>query len=85
MSRKVDRTGLVSGYLTAIERDKEDSTKWLCRCVCGNIKSVDGSKLLRGNPKSCGCKTNEMKGRPNTSAAKVEPVLPLHSLYTIWR
>ena len=28
---------------------------WLCRCACGNIVSVSGSRLRRGTSVSCGC------------------------------
>lgn len=29
--------------------------RWLCRCDCGNIVSVNGTSLKNGNSKSCGC------------------------------
>jgi hypothetical protein len=31
------------------------SRVWLCRCVCGNLTSVQSRYLNSGNTKSCGC------------------------------
>ena len=28
---------------------------WLCRCRCGNVVVVKGTKLRSGNTRSCGC------------------------------
>jgi hypothetical protein len=28
---------------------------WWCKCECGNIKSIRGSRIACGNTKSCGC------------------------------
>lgn len=30
--------------------------KWLCKCSCGNIRSIHGYELRTGKAKSCGCK-----------------------------
>jgi hypothetical protein len=35
-------------------------TYWNCLCDCGNIKSVNGSKLRSGDIKSCGCLAKEI-------------------------
>ena len=47
------------GKLTVIERDlsphKGKEAWWICKCECGNVKSVRGSDLRRGRTKSCGC------------------------------
>lgn len=34
---------------------KATSHWWLCRCVCGVERSVNGCELKRGKTKSCGC------------------------------
>ena len=54
-----DLTNRVFDRLTVIERDlsrnKGYMTYWLCRCECGNVVSVQASKLKSGHTKSCGC------------------------------
>ncbi|VVB52045.1 Uncharacterised protein [uncultured archaeon] len=43
-------------------------SKWLCRCVCGNEKSVLGIDLKAGKTQSCGClfkETTKQKGLAN--------------------
>lgn len=61
MGRLIDETGNTYGYLTVIERAKENSkdVKWLCKCKCGNEVIVRGSSLRNGNTKSCGCLQKE--------------------------
>lgn len=59
LKKKVkDLTGQRFGRLTVIERDMTDTSnrsKWICRCDCGNIKSVYRAQLVTGNTISCGC------------------------------
>lgn len=51
----VDITGKVFGKWTVLERDSKDHKKWICKCECGTIKSVDGYSLRTGQTQSCGC------------------------------
>lgn len=53
--KKVDRTGLRYGRLTALEARPGRPIKWLCRCDCGATKLVAGNHLVTGNTVSCGC------------------------------
>ena len=61
--RKIkDLTGQRFGKLIVIERaeDKIEPSgrhriMWLCKCECGNIKSVQTNSLQRGFTKTCGC------------------------------
>ena len=70
MSNLIDLTGQKFGKWTVLERDlekqrqlKTNGSYWKCQCECGNIKSVQSSKLRRGESKSCGqCQHN---GMPN--------------------
>lgn len=58
MSKLIDLTGQRFGKLIVIEKafkDKRGQWSWLCKCDCGNIKSVLGANLRRDNTKSCGC------------------------------
>lgn len=70
MSGKViDRTGMVFGDLTIIEKSKEERTAtnktlnvyWKCLCRCGVICEYRYSVLSRGTVKSCGCQGEDYK------------------------
>lgn len=52
-----DITGKKFGRLTVIRPDTESSRRyrWVCRCDCGNIKSIEGTKIRTGHTQSCGC------------------------------
>ena len=45
--------------LTVLERisnfEGRKRTYYKCKCVCGTITYIEGSKLLNGHTKSCGC------------------------------
>ena len=53
MSKRIDLTGQRFGYWTVLEYDKE--SKWICKCDCGTIKSVNTVSLRKGTSTSCGC------------------------------
>lgn len=63
MSTFKDLTGQTFGRLTVIERvdnyvsasGKYSEARWKCRCECSNQILVPGSRLRKGNTKSCGC------------------------------
>ena len=60
MSKMINEVGNKYNLLTVLERDqnKTNSSKtvyWKCKCECGNIVSVPGTKLRNGTAKSCGC------------------------------
>lgn len=66
MSGPVDLTGQRFGRLLVMQRacDKEYAggkcrTAWLCVCDCGKMVEVEGSNLISGNTKSCGCLQRE--------------------------
>lgn len=56
-----DLTGRRFGMLTVLsldtKRTKSRETKWICRCDCGEIRSVTRSALVNGITKSCGCRS----------------------------
>ena len=56
MARKIDLTGQRFGKLTVIcETEKVgEKVHWLCRCDCGNEKSISTAQLRNGNTTSCG-------------------------------
>ena len=61
-----DLTGNHYGYLEVIKQDtssKFKNTKWICKCQCGKIKSIQGISLKNGKTKSCGCQSHKnLKG-----------------------
>lgn len=63
MSKAKNLEGERFGRLVAIERTSEESSNgsyiWLCKCDCGNEKTIPGCNLRRGTTKSCGCMKNE--------------------------
>lgn len=57
----IDLKGKKFGRLIVIKLYKTlPTTKWECKCNCGNIKIVDCWNLRSGHTKSCGCLHNEM-------------------------
>jgi len=97
--RKIkDLTNKVFGRWTVVsysDMDQYRASFWLCRCICGNLKRVRGSGLIRGDSKSCGCLKKELSqerlkgyGGPNHYAWKggeskrggyIRLRLPIHS------
>lgn len=63
MAKLIDLKGQVFGNLTVIEKDQNrisnSGSYWICKCECGNIKSVKSSSLRRGEIQSCGCYRNK--------------------------
>ena len=61
MGRKRERdiTGQRFGKLVALypeeSHEKYKNWRWVCKCDCGNFKSVTTSNLCAGHAKSCGC------------------------------
>ena len=54
----IDISGQRFGRWVAVSRDvgkQHQSARWLCRCDCGNTKSVPSKVLRDGISKSCGC------------------------------
>ena len=53
----IDEVGNKYGYLTVIElaSNNKEGAYWRCKCLCGNIVTVKGSKLRNGHTTSCGC------------------------------
>ena len=58
-----DLTGQKFNMLTVLREDVEFNSiprkggykKWICKCDCGNEKSVGAAHLKNGQTKSCGC------------------------------
>ena len=60
----MDLVGVVFERLTVLEkdplRDSNGSSKWICKCTCGTIKSISQRSLRGGATRSCGCLNKEI-------------------------
>ena len=60
-----DMTGMKFGRITVVCKDaetpirKDKSSRWMCRCECGTVKSISRGQLLAGETNSCGCLRKE--------------------------
>ena len=58
-----DLTGRRFGRFTVVGRapnsEKSHTTRWYCRCDCGNVKTVTRTALIKGHIVSCGCYAKE--------------------------
>lgn len=62
MPKFIDLTSLKFGRLTVIERDtSRKGVYWICKCECGNTKSIKSDSLKSGVSKSCGCLQSELR------------------------
>jgi hypothetical protein len=62
-----DLIGQVFGRLTVTERNGSDLRNcalWVCKCICGEVKTVRGQSLMKGHTKSCGCLSKEYRKQP---------------------
>ena len=60
---RIDIIGQEYGRLTVIEysgKDKNKNSLWVCKCDCGNEKTIRGSHLKNGGIRSCGCLNKEV-------------------------
>lgn len=62
----IDHVGERFGSLVVLQRDEDyispsgkHHVKWLCKCDCGNTKSIDICQLISGKTVSCGCKKEQ--------------------------
>jgi hypothetical protein len=73
MGSLIDLTGQKFSRLTVIERagkDKGDQSLWLCKCLCGQEKTVRGGDLKTKRTKSCGCLLRERNHSNNPPGLK---------------
>lgn len=63
-TQKIDLAGKRYGRWVVLEQaepGKGYSTRWLCKCDCGTVKSADGQLLRTGKSQSCGCMSEERR------------------------
>lgn len=76
----IDLTGLRFGKLLVIRRSgsgRSGKSKWLCRCDCGNEKSILGCSLRNGRTRSCGCSSEKQRPKDGWHKDKKPE-------YTVW-
>lgn len=68
MSKRLDLTGDQYGRLTVIKEfeQKGYTRRWLCKCDCGNEKTVAMNQLRTGKTQSCGCLNKERTSAKNS-------------------
>ena len=70
MPKKLDLTNQRFGRLIAIKEGPRNSagrTTWICKCDCGNEKTVLTTQLTGGKTLSCGCLQKERTRQANQS------------------
>lgn len=52
-----DMTGSVFGFLVVLHRGpaRMSGATWVCKCECGNVRTVRAVSLREGKTRSCGC------------------------------
>lgn len=85
--KTIDETGNRYGRLTVVSRagsTKGGMARWLCQCDCGGKKVVIGTKLRRGETRSCGCL--EQENRTYNGYRRMHPThgMSRSRLYGVW-
>lgn len=68
--RLQDLSGQRFGRLVVIGRDLSNKSKrvyWICKCDCGGVKSIEGTRLKNKNTVSCGCFRREESANRKTT------------------
>lgn len=69
-----NRVGDKYGKLTVISLTKSDGKmqgpKWVCKCDCGKIVTINAKNLISNRTRSCGCLAGEIQTLENGGAAK---------------
>lgn len=71
--RLIDLVGLRFERLTVISRQetiRPGVARWLCRCDCGQDRTVTSTHLRSGHTRSCGCLMRERTAERNIASAK---------------
>ena len=66
MPKLIDLTGQRFGRLVVVKRadnSADGRARWLCKCDCGQSKTVLGEHLKKGRTKSCGCAKSESSSK----------------------
>ena len=72
----IDLTGQTFGTWLVMSFNK-DTHKWICKCECGTIKEITGTRLRSGRTKSCGCNRHKSHGDTTSLIGKNIIILQL--------
>lgn len=84
--RMIDKTGKRFGRWTVLERaenNSQGSTRWLCKCDCGTVRTVYSGSLSNGCSKSCGCLCREIVGKAHSLPPSVASANQLFARYRL--
>lgn len=85
MGTLIDLTGRRFGNLVVLCRAENllckgrITTRWLCRCDCGNEKIISGKHLKSGAVISCGC-----VGKIHSAESKIKHGKARSRIYSVW-
>lgn len=91
----IDITNKKFGGWTALRRDSNHlsgtNSKWICKCVCGTVRSVGTRQLINHKTNSCGCLHSNLhrnligKHYGNwTVIDKADPIVNSHRRWKAW-
>lgn len=86
MGKRQDLCGKRYGRLVVIKyvgTNASGGSMWLCKCDCGNEKTVRGSKLKSGWTKSCGCLQRECSR--NFFATHNKSNTPIYKIWSLMK
>ena len=83
MGKKINHVGERFNMLVIIARDETRKNRWVVKCDCGNIKSVQYGNITNPNNKSCGC----YKSENNSNFKHGKSKTAIHKIWSgmLWR
>ena len=83
-----DESGNRYGKLVVIAKDEELSiqkhrAQWVCKCDCGNLKTVSSKCLREGKTKSCGCASRSSFGEMKIEELLFDLNIPFQTQYGV--
>lgn len=64
IGKKINRLTVL--YIDEEKTREKHKTYWICKCECGNTKSINHNQIISGHTKSCGCYWKEQTSGENS-------------------
>ena|SRR5689334_3584082 len=61
VGKRFDKLEIIARGEDHIRKSGKHVTTWICKCDCGNIKTIDRNSLNNGRAKSCGCSRSKIR------------------------